>query len=105
MEEAGRSAGVCPARGGAPRVIINPERLELELGDLVLKRTTDGGYLCIGFGRGARFLDAVRNDPDLNAMIDVREDGILEQRWDHPLWNDDEHLRRLDSCPRFEQTR
>lgn len=95
MEEAGRSAGVCPARGGAPRVIINPERLELELGDLVLKRTADGGYLCIGFGRGARFLDAVRNDPRLNAMIDVREEGVLEQRRDHPLWNDDGHLRRL----------
>ena len=95
MEEARRSASVCPARGGAPRVIINPERLELELGDLVLKRTSDGGYLCIGFGRGARFLDAVSNDPRLNTMIDVREDEILHRREEHPLWNDDGHLRRL----------
>jgi hypothetical protein len=47
--EANRVAGVCPARGGAPRVIINPERLELELGDVVLKRTSNGGYLCVGF--------------------------------------------------------
>jgi Restriction endonuclease fold toxin 5 len=95
MEEASRLAGICPARGGAPRVIINPERLEIEIGDLVLKHTTDGGYLCIGFGRGARFLDAVRRDARLNAMIDVREDEVLEQRQDHPLWNDDGHLRRL----------
>ena len=95
MEEANRWAGVCPARGGAPRVIINPERLELELGDVVLKRTSDGGYLCIGFGRGARFLDDVSNDPRLNAMIDVREGEVLERQRDHPLWNDDGHLRRL----------
>ena len=93
--EAGRSAGVCPARGGAPRVIINPERLELELGDLVLKRTLDGGYLCIGFGRGARFLGAVREDSHLNAMIDLKEAEVLRARCDHPLWNDDQHLRRL----------
>ena len=95
MEEANRSAGVCPARGGAPRVIINPERLELELGDVVLKRTSDGGYLCVGFGRGARFLDDVSNDPRLNAMIDLREGEVLERQRDHPLWNDDGHLRRL----------
>jgi hypothetical protein len=95
MEEASRSAGVCPARGGAPRVIINPERLDLELGDLVLKRTSDGGYLCIGFGRGARFLGAVSDDPHLNAMIDVREGEVLQRRREHPLWNEDNHLRRL----------
>jgi len=92
--EAGRSAGVFPARGGAPRVLVEPKRLELDLGDLVLKHTKDGGYLCIGFGRGARFLEAVDCDPRLNALVDRTEIDVIAKH-DHPLANGDRYLRRL----------
>ena len=78
----------------APRVIVEPERLHLELGDLVLKHTKDGGYLCIGFGYGAQFLKAVDYDQRLNALIDLKETEVIAKR-DHPLGNNDRFLRRL----------
>jgi restriction endonuclease fold toxin 5 of polymorphic toxin system len=77
-----------------PRVIVNPERMHLELGDLVVKSTGDGGYVCIGFGAGARFLELVETDPCLNAAIDIKEREVTAEP-DHPLANDDRYLRRL----------
>jgi hypothetical protein len=93
--EAGDSvAGVTRRKSFAPRVIVNPERIYLEPDDLVIKRTLDGGYVCVGFGGGARFLHAVESDHRFNNAIDLKEAEVVATP-DHPLANNDRYLRRL----------
>ncbi len=92
--EPGRQTDASGRKGSAPRVVVNPERLELTLGDLVVKSTTGGGYICIGFGGGSRFLAALEGDPRLNATIDLEEAKVAALA-DHPLANGDRYLRRL----------
>ena len=94
MEAGNNVAGVARRNNFAPRVIVNPERLHLELGDLVIKSTIDRGYVCIGFGGGARFLEAVESDDRFNNAIDFKEAEVVATP-EHPLANDDRYLRRL----------
>ena len=58
------------AKGGKPTVLVfNPSELTLDDRKIVVERTNDGGYLCVGFGSAAQFLRAVDDDADFGKVV------------------------------------
>jgi hypothetical protein len=52
-----------------PVLVFNPTELTLDDHKIVIERTNDGGYLCVGFGSAAQFLRRVDRESDLGKGI------------------------------------
>lgn len=51
------------------RLFINPKSVSLDERNVVFRYTGDGGYLCVSFGAGAKFLQAAKENPALRKRI------------------------------------
>lgn len=66
-------AGKPSSKAGAkpPRLILDPDNVALDDGDILVKHAADGGYFCLGLGSAASFLRAVDEDPALDGLVDA----------------------------------
>lgn len=61
--------------GAKPRLILEPDEIALDDGDILVKHSIDGGYFCVGLGSAASFLRAVDEDPALDGLVDAEVGG------------------------------
>lgn len=57
--------------GAKPRLILDPDDVALDDGDILVKHAADGGYFCLGLGSAASFLRAVDEDTALDRLVDA----------------------------------
>ncbi|HLI22195.1 MAG TPA: hypothetical protein VKV32_13805, partial [Stellaceae bacterium] len=69
-------------KGGttALRLVINPPQLRLDDRTVIFKFTGNGGWFCVSFGEGAKYMRAVDEDRALRRRIDVRAEKMLRHR-------------------------
>jgi hypothetical protein len=61
-----------------PSLVFDPARTSLDDRKIVVHHTRDGGYLCLGFGSGARFLRAVDDEPPVSKASKGRGGGASD---------------------------
>ena len=85
------------AKGEAQQLLIDPERLALEPGKILVKQTAGGGYLCLGLGSSAEFLRKIDDEEDfVGSTATTDSQSILRKS---PLASsNDPFLRRLGSA-------
>ncbi len=69
MQESSGSTRMVARGVEAPVLVFNPNELSLDDRRIVVERTNDGGYLCVGLGSAAQFLRAVDDDADFGKAI------------------------------------
>ena len=84
----------------APFLVIDPDRVSLAPGKIVLQQTADGGYFCVGMGSGAALLRAIDEGDELDHLPEEMEAGsrFFDSRL---LQSNDPFLRRLHAAMGF----
>jgi hypothetical protein len=88
-----------PSQGDAqaPFLAIDPDRISLAPGKIVLQQTAGGGYFCVGLGSAAAFLRAIDDGDELDHLPEDMEAG--SRFFDSQLWqSNDPFLRRLHAA-------
>ncbi|MGH7034095.1 MAG: Tox-REase-5 domain-containing protein [Stellaceae bacterium] len=84
--EAGKPSS--KARAKTPRLILDPDDVVLDDGDILVKHAADGGYFCLGLGVGAAFLHAVDEDEGRDGLEEREhhiDDAMLAKTVDPSL--------------------
>jgi hypothetical protein len=74
--EAAKSS--CRVDAEFPELVLDPPAITLDPRTILVKRSSDGGYLCLGLGAGAEFLHAVDEDEAFFCVADdpAQQDSI-----------------------------
>lgn len=82
MQENAGAAACGGERSGAKglRLFINPAKLRLDDRTVIFRYTGDGGWVCLAFGDGAKFMRAAAADPMLRKRIADRAARLISER-------------------------
>lgn len=62
------------------RLFINPRSVSLDERNVVFRYTGNGGYVCLSFGAGAKFLQAAKENPTLRKRIAADAARLLRDK-------------------------